>query len=108
MTDIRIGDNIRRLREEKNYTQQYIADKLKLSRTAYGAIERNESKRLTLSHLTVIALTLGVPVTGLFFDKDPAATIASRDEEILRLTTENHLLRSQHYYADLHSPLFIA
>lgn len=34
-----IGSNIRKLRELRNYTQQYMADRLELSVTQYGKIE---------------------------------------------------------------------
>ena len=38
-----IGSNIRKLRELRNYTQQYVADRLELSVTQYGKLEREES-----------------------------------------------------------------
>jgi len=37
-----IGDNIRKLRELRNYTQQYMADTLGISTVQYGKLERAE------------------------------------------------------------------
>ena len=39
-----IGYKIRRLRENKNYTQQYMADQLGISQSAYSLIEADEIK----------------------------------------------------------------
>lgn len=49
-----VGDNIKKMRELKNYTQEYMAQRLNLSKTAYGNIERGETD-LTLSRLQNIA-----------------------------------------------------
>lgn len=37
-----IGDNIRKLRELRNYTQQYMADSLGVSTVQYGKLEHSE------------------------------------------------------------------
>ncbi|WP_190277317.1 helix-turn-helix domain-containing protein [Taibaiella lutea] len=37
-----IGDNIRKLRELRNYTQQYMADNLGVSTVQYGKLEHSE------------------------------------------------------------------
>jgi transcriptional regulator with XRE-family HTH domain len=39
-----ISDNIRILRDMKGYSQDYMAAKMKLSRQAYGQMERGETK----------------------------------------------------------------
>jgi len=49
-----IGNNIKKLRELKNYTQAYMADELRLSLSGYGKIERDETE-ITLSRLKEIA-----------------------------------------------------
>ncbi|WP_443939233.1 helix-turn-helix domain-containing protein [Pedobacter sp. MW01-1-1] len=38
-----IGANIRKLRELRNYTQQYVANELGLSIVQYGKLEHNET-----------------------------------------------------------------
>jgi transcriptional regulator with XRE-family HTH domain len=35
---MKLGKNIKKLRELKNYTQQYLADELGISLSAYGKI----------------------------------------------------------------------
>lgn len=61
-----VGATIRKLREEKNLTQEYLAGKLAIGVTAYGNIERNDVKRLTISRLKEIAEILEVHVFELF------------------------------------------
>lgn len=60
------GSIIRRLREERNVTQEYMASKLNIGVTAYGNIERNDVKRLTIDRLKEIADILKVHVFELF------------------------------------------
>jgi transcriptional regulator with XRE-family HTH domain len=43
MATIEIGNNIRRIREIKNYTQEAVAEMVGLSVTAYGDIERGKT-----------------------------------------------------------------
>lgn len=54
-----IGDRIRKVRELKGLKQEYVAEKLGMSVTAYGNIERNASD-LTFSKLEQIASVLEV------------------------------------------------
>jgi transcriptional regulator with XRE-family HTH domain len=66
---MKVGDKIKKLRELKNYTQQYMADQLDLSISGYGKIERDETD-ISISRLEKIAAVLGVDVyTILNFDE---------------------------------------
>lgn len=67
---MKVGDNIKKLRELRNYTQQYMADELEISLSGYGKIERNETD-VSLGRLSQIAAILGVDVQGIlrFDDK---------------------------------------
>lgn len=67
---MKVGNNIRKLRELRNYTQQYMADELEISLSGYGKIERNETD-VSLGRLSQIAAILGVDVQGIlrFDDK---------------------------------------
>lgn len=56
-----IGLSIKKIRELKNFTQQYMAAELNLSLSGYGKIERNESD-LTIKRLRNIAQILGVEI----------------------------------------------
>ena len=59
-----IGDKIRKVRELKGYKQEYVAEKVGLSVTAYGNIERNASG-LTFERLEEIASALEVTVQDI-------------------------------------------
>ena len=56
-----IGHKIKKIRELKNYTQEHLADKLGMSLTGYGKIERDETD-IPFSRLHQIAEVLGVSV----------------------------------------------
>ncbi|MDF2432642.1 MAG: hypothetical protein JWP44_2273 [Mucilaginibacter sp.] len=68
--------NIRKIREYKNYTQDYLAAKLKISQNAYSKIELGYSS-ITLTRLISIAEILKVDLVDL---------INSDGEEIIQLT----------------------
>lgn len=86
-----VGSVIRRLRAERNVTQEYIAQKLNISVTTYGNIERNDVKRLTIHRLGEIANVLGVHIFELFGAKEIAAfkdVNLKKDKASLRMTKE--------------------
>jgi transcriptional regulator with XRE-family HTH domain len=56
---VEIGNNIRRIREIKNYTQEAVADMVGMSVSAYGDIERGKSN-VNFSRLADIAKALDV------------------------------------------------
>jgi transcriptional regulator with XRE-family HTH domain len=56
-----VGNKIKRFREQKNYTQQYMSDRLKISQNTYSKIETGGIK-LTVERLNQIAEVLEVPV----------------------------------------------
>lgn len=59
MSMLEIGNNIRRIREIKNYTQEAVADMVGMSVTAYGDIERGKSD-VNFARLGQIAEALDV------------------------------------------------
>jgi transcriptional regulator with XRE-family HTH domain len=59
MSMLEIGNNIRRIREIKNYTQEAVADKVGMSVSAYGDIERGKSD-VNFTRLGEIAAALEV------------------------------------------------
>ena len=61
-----VAGNIRKVREYRNYTQDYLAAKLEISQNAYSKIELSYSK-LTLDRLFHIALILEVDVKQLLY-----------------------------------------
>ena len=64
-----LGEKIKKLRELKNYTQQYMADQLDISQSGYGKIERNEID-ISISKLEKIAKILDTDIyTVMIFDE---------------------------------------
>lgn len=61
---MKIGENIKKLRELKNYTQLYLADELGISLSGYGKIERDQTE-ITLARLLKIAAILEVDLFTL-------------------------------------------
>lgn len=59
-----VAGNIRKIREYRDYTQDYLAAKLKISQNAYSKIELGYSK-LTLERLFQIAVILEVDSANL-------------------------------------------
>ena len=59
-----IGDKIKKVRELRNYTQEYLAQKLEMTQAGYGKIERNESE-LSYPKLLKIAKVLNVSIEDI-------------------------------------------
>lgn len=66
---MKVGSNIKKIRELRNYTQEYMAKSLDLSLSGYGKIERNESD-VSIKRLEELSEILGVDInTILNFDE---------------------------------------
>jgi transcriptional regulator with XRE-family HTH domain len=61
---MKLGEKIKKLRELKNFTQQYLADELHLSLSGYGKIERDQTE-LTIGRLLKICEILEVEIYAL-------------------------------------------
>ena len=59
-----VANNIRNTRINRNYTQDYLAAKLKISQNAYSKIELGRTK-VTVEKLLVIADVLNINVCDL-------------------------------------------
>jgi transcriptional regulator with XRE-family HTH domain len=70
---MKIGNNIKKLRELRNYTQEYMALGLEMSINGYGKIERDEVE-LTLNKLERIADLLEVKLNQIL-NFDTAAVL---------------------------------
>jgi transcriptional regulator with XRE-family HTH domain len=64
------GQKLRLLREYRNYSQEYIAEKLGIAQNAYSRIENNQT-RLTADRLEKLARILDVPPMELLSEKEP-------------------------------------
>lgn len=61
------GHVIKKYREMRNYSQRYVATKMKISQNAYSKIENNITQ-LTVHHLKLLSKILEIPVTDLLKD----------------------------------------
>jgi transcriptional regulator with XRE-family HTH domain len=62
------GNKIRRIREHRNYTQDYMSEKLGISQNTYSKIETGHTK-LDTERLKDIAKILEVPVESILNDE---------------------------------------
>lgn len=72
-----IADQIRKLRTEKSFSQDYMAEKLGISQQAYSKIE-NHISETSLSRLQQIASILDVPFP-LLLGIEPDGLLAKKD-----------------------------
>jgi transcriptional regulator with XRE-family HTH domain len=63
----KLGYKIRKIRESKDYTQEYMAQQLNISQNVYSKLERGEVK-ITTDRLTMISEILQVPEESLMKD----------------------------------------
>src|ERR1700760_503447 len=64
------GQKLRLLREYRNYSQEYIAEKLGITQNAYSRIENNQT-RLTTERLEKLAVILEICPLELLSEKEP-------------------------------------
>lgn len=79
-----VASNIRKIREYKGYTQDYLAAKLKISQNAYSKLELGYSK-LTVDRLFKIAVILGL---------DAKLLISLNTQELIKHVSETSGLAS--------------
>lgn len=63
--DSTIYKNIKKIRELKNFTREYVAGELGMSTSGYGKIERGEVD-LTITKISRLAAILDVTVSFIF------------------------------------------
>lgn len=64
-----IGEKIKKFRESKNLSQEFVADYLGISQTAYSKIESNQTK-LTADRISSLASLFDVPMYEFFHQGD--------------------------------------
>jgi transcriptional regulator with XRE-family HTH domain len=97
---IKIGKNIRKIRELKGLTQEELADKLNISQNAYSKLERDETE-MTLTKLMKIAQHLntnfldliGFDENKLFFNQ---TSYDSSNGVVFTQNIENTALKQQY------------
>jgi transcriptional regulator with XRE-family HTH domain len=75
----KVAANIRKIREYRNYTQEYLAAKLRISQNAYSKIELGHT-RITIDRLFRVAAILEV---------DPIVVLNCHESEYLSAINSN-------------------
>jgi transcriptional regulator with XRE-family HTH domain len=71
------GNNVRRLRKQKGFSQEDLAGRSDLHRTYIGGVERGE-RNIALENIVAIATALECSVRELFAGIDPKQNIKRR------------------------------
>lgn len=79
---IQVTENIRKIREGKGYSQQYLAMKLKISQQYYQQIESG-NKNLTLEKMESIADILDVPINSFLETENDILKEKTKMEKLL-------------------------
>ena len=75
--ELQIGQKIKKIRELRSYTQEYMAEQLGMSQTGYGNIERDETD-ISLKRMKQISEILGIKLQELFgFDEKAALLVGT-------------------------------
>lgn len=73
-----IGNRLRKLRELRNYTQEYVAKALNMTATGYGKIERDESE-VSFQKLRKIAEILDIQLEDILnFNENMVFNVKNR------------------------------
>jgi transcriptional regulator with XRE-family HTH domain len=83
------GQKLRLLREFRNYSQEYIAEKLGITQNAYSRIENNQTK-ITTDRLSRLAIILNIPPVELLSDKEPVIQFADSSSPPAEIIKEEH------------------
>lgn len=83
-----VGTNIRKIRELRGFSQEYISQQLEISQRQLSRIENNETD-ISISKLEAISTVLNVTITQLL----------GFDEKFIFQNCENAFGNNQNYYA---------
>lgn len=86
---MQVHDIIRKLREEKRWSQEEMASRVGMSKNGYAKVERGES-RPSLDRLEKITQVLGIEMTELF----------NEDKKSVVLISENSQNSANYYSSD--------
>lgn len=91
-----IGHKIRKVRELKNFTQEYLANQLQVSQSTYCRFEKDDGD-ITLNQLNSIAEILDVKVDDLlnFNDKHVFNNFGSAHDDSFSINYSNGLLDNE-------------
>jgi transcriptional regulator with XRE-family HTH domain len=76
-----LGNKIKKIRELKNFTQEYVAEQLGMSQSGYSKLEADETD-VSLSRIEQIATTLGLTINDLLnFDEKVVFNISNNQTD---------------------------
>lgn len=64
------GSNVRRIRRDRGFSQEELADRARLHRTYVGGVERGE-RNISLENILVLAEALNSNIADLFLGVNP-------------------------------------
>ena len=76
-----VSAKIRKIRELRGYSQEYMASQLQMSQTNYSKIEKGDTKEMTVERLEKIAKVLEV---------EPASILSFDEKQVFNSTFNNH------------------
>lgn len=74
-----VGDNIRRLRRERGWTQAYVAENLRITAPFLTMVESGQ-RGMSLELIESLGELFGVPVSSFFVSHESEITELSRQE----------------------------
>ena len=83
------GQKLRLIREFRNYSQEYVAEKLGITQHAYSRIENNQTK-LSTERLERLAAILNIPPLELLSDKEPVIHFMEASPPASPVAKEDH------------------
>lgn len=80
-----VKENIKNIRELKNYTQEYMADRMDISQAAYSKIEKGKTE-ITLLKLEEIATVFEITIEDILRFKNDLCFSEKKSNEIESFT----------------------
>lgn len=77
---MQVHDIIRKLREEKRWSQEEMANRVGMSKNGYAKVERGES-RPSLDRLEKITQVLGIEMTELFNENKKSVVLINENSQ---------------------------
>jgi len=91
-----IGDNMRRLREQRGMTLTELAESTEISRSQLTKIEKGSQKNPGIETLVALATALGTPIEELVFgERNETAEMKAQLKAIMELKPEQREVAKQ-------------
>jgi transcriptional regulator with XRE-family HTH domain len=108
------GTVIRKIRESKRFTQEYVAGRMGISQNAYSKIENNITQ-LTVNHLKKLSDILEVPISDLMKDEfelhkpiNTQTESISKESLLMMLDSVKEKIQSRRLEKHEHYPVVMA